>query len=63
MGLEKYLEYGVATLAVVGLIYIATLHVGVIKNHIKHSTEASQRLANMIGQMLRFLERSNGGKK
>lgn len=60
MDLLKLAELGVAVLAVGGLIYIAILHVSVIKNHISHSTKASQKLADVIEQMLRFLERRNG---
>ena len=56
MDLPKYIEYGVAALAVGGLIYIAKSHVEIIKNHIGSSTKANQKLADMIEQMLRFLE-------
>ena len=62
MDLTKIVEYGVASLAVGGLIYITIQHIHVIRNHVSHSTRASQRLADMIEQMLKFLERRNGGK-
>jgi len=57
MELFKYLEYGVAALAVGGLIYISKMLVGVVRNHIGDATKANERLANMIEQMMRFLER------
>lgn len=69
MDLLKFVEYGVAALAVGGLIYIAIQHISIIRNDIKHSADAIrengvafQKLSSSIDQMLRFLERRNGGK-
>ena len=49
-------EFGVATFATFGLIYTSISLIILIKNHIGSATKANQRLADMIEQMLRFLE-------
>ena len=58
--MQPYAEYGVAIFAIAALVFIVCVFLKFIKNHIEHSTRASQRLADMIEQMLKFLERRNG---
>ena len=53
-------EYGVAIFAMGCLVAVVLKHLQFVKHHISDSTRASQRLADMIEQMLRYLERKNG---
>lgn len=51
-------QYGVAIFAIGTLGYTVHLFTKFVGNHIGTSTKASQKLADAISQMLRFLERS-----
>ena len=60
--MESLAEYGVAVFALGAIVIIVLAFLKFIKNHIQDSTRASQRLADMIEQMLKFLVMRNGGK-
>lgn len=57
--MQALAEYGVAIFAIGALVVVTLSFLKFIKNHVCHSTKASQRLADMIEQMLKFLERRN----
>ena len=58
--MQTFAEYGVAIFAIGSLVVVVLKFLQFIKHHISDSTRASQRLADMIEQMLRYLERKNG---
>lgn len=53
-------EYGVAIFAMGCLVVVVLKHLQFVKHHISDSTRASQRLADMIEQMLTYLRHRNG---
>ena len=55
-------EYGVAVFSIGAIIYIVSIFVKFIKNHLEHNTKASQDLANAVKQLLHFLERTRNNK-
>ena len=57
MNLANLAQYGVAIFSIAAIIYTVHLFVGVVKNHLTHSTETNGKLANAIENMLRFLEK------
>ena len=57
MNVVELANYGVGVFAIGCMVWMNSQLVNVIKNHIAHSTKASQRLADMIEQMLDFLQR------
>lgn len=54
-------EYGVAIFSIGAMVYIVKLFVNFMKNHIQHHTEVAQGLKDAVCNLLRFLERKNGG--
>ena len=58
--MEALGEYGVAIFAVGALVTVTLAFLKFLKNHIQHSTRASQRVADMIEQMLTYLKSKNG---
>ncbi len=53
-------EYGVAVFSMGCLVFVVLKFLAFIKHHITESTRASQRLADMIEQMLTYLRHKNG---
>jgi hypothetical protein len=58
--MSELAEYGVAIVAIGALVVVALAFLKFIRNHVSESTKASQRLADMIEQMLTFLVQRNG---
>lgn len=54
-------EYGIAIFSIGAIVYIVKLFVNFMKNHIQHHTEIAQALKDAVCNLLRFLERKNGG--
>ena len=52
MPLAQVAQYGVAIFSIGALVYVVHIFVKFLKNHIEHSTRASQRLADLIEAML-----------
>ena len=59
MDLSNIFEYGVGIAGIGGMIAIVWMFMRFLSNHFGEATKASQKLADAIEQMLRFLDRKN----
>ncbi len=59
MDIESLTQYGMAVVTLGVLVYVIQQFIGVIKNHMTHSTESQNQLSSAINMMLKFLERNN----
>ena len=59
--LDSLPEYGVAAIAIGGMVLQTKWFVTQVSNHIEHHTMVNQKLSDSVDQLLDFLKRNGHG--